>query len=310
VASVVLLGGSVRSSRFHAAIARWALDLPCAQGKTILDAWVAGVAALSAAWGGAIPLRILADQPQDAAHAGNAAKPGDRPNGQVRPDMTIDKDPLELRGTGGVLRDISGHYPPESFLLVANAAQVLLRPLPELAQALDALGGDVAVLAHADGTPTTLMLVRCGALATLPAVGFLDMKEQALPQLAARSPVQVVSSTVPLALGVRTARSYISSLRAYHLGRAAEASPAVGAQESWRSAFHIVEEGATVEAGARLHDTVVLKGGRVEKGAVLVRSVVCPGGVVRRERSTVDQFVTAPAAGKLSIGRRRKERVA
>jgi hypothetical protein len=285
--SVILLGGSVRSSRFHTAIARWALDLPCAPGQSLLEAWSSGVSALSSAWGRPIPLRVLADHGPESAAPSTIPKIGT--NGH--PVLTIDKDPIELRGTGGVLRDISGHYPPDSFILVANAAQVLLRPLPELANSLDALHADVAVLAHADGTPTTLMLVRCGALAALPAIGFLDMKEQALPQLAARCPVQVVSSPVQVALGVRTAKSYLRALRAYHLNRSGTAAAHPG--ETWRSAFQIVEDGATVDRGARLHDSVVLTGARVEKDAIVVRSVVCPGGVVRRGETVVDQLVLA-----------------
>ena len=55
LASVILLGGSVRASKFHDAVGRWALDLPCTQEssgavQTLLDAWTAGVAALSTAW--------------------------------------------------------------------------------------------------------------------------------------------------------------------------------------------------------------------------------------------------------------------
>ena len=68
--------------------------------------------------------------------------------------------------------------------------------------------------------------------------------------------------------------------------------------EDWKPTFALCEAGAVVDPSARLHDSVVLRGGRVEYGAVLVRSVVCPGGVVRRERTAVDQFVTAGQAKK------------
>jgi hypothetical protein len=293
LASVVLLGGSVRSSRFHAAIERWALDLPCAPGKTLLDMWAEGVDLLSQAWGSPVPLRILADASREGSTPSHMPANAVTTAGGAISSMTVDKDPIELRGTGGVLRDISGGYPPQSFLLVANAAQVLLRPLPDLARTLDSLGGDVAVLAHADGTPTTLMLVRCGALAALPALGFLDMKEQALPQLAARSPVRVVSTPAHVSMGVRTGKSYIDALRAYHLRKGVDGSQDAQLPESWRSAFHLVEEGATVDMGARLHDSVVLKGGRVERGAIVARSVVCPGGIVRAGETVVDKLVLA-----------------
>ena len=59
---------------------------------------------------------------------------------------------------------------------------------------------------------------------------------------------------------------------------------------------------------------------RVEAGAVLVRCLVCPGAMVRRDRTAVDQFVTAAptngrpartesAHGRRGPGRRRRRRV-
>jgi hypothetical protein len=182
-----------------------------------------------------------------------------------------------------VLRDISIHYSPDQFIFVANASQVLLRPLTEIVESLRALHSDISVLAHVDGSPTTLMLVRCGSLAALPAVGFLDMKEQALPQLAASRPVHVVSSSTPVASGVRTAKSYIAALRKYHL-RQSHA-------DVWRSAFQLVEPGAAVDPTAKLHDSVVLKDARIGKNVVLVRSVVCPGAVVDGGKPIVDKLV-------------------
>ena len=43
-------------------------------------------------------------------------------------------------------------------------------------------------------------------------------------------------------------------------------------------AFAIVEQGATVDPRAHVHDAVVLRGAVVEAGGVAVRSLICPGG--------------------------------
>src|SRR5690606_20299334 len=98
------------------------------------------------------------------------------------------RDPVEYRGIGGVLRDLAGDYHRDDYILVANAAQLLLSPLSELATLLaesDADGpADVSLISHRDGTPSGLMLIRCGSLWCIPQVGYVDMKEQALPMIA------------------------------------------------------------------------------------------------------------------------------
>jgi hypothetical protein len=200
--------------------------------------------------------------------------------------VQFERDPSEWRGTGGVLRDISSEYDDDHLLLVANAGQFLLRPLVELVGALDSLQSDVALLAHRNGTPSTLMLIRCGCLKSLPEIGYIDMKEQALPQLGMKYDVRVSTLDQTATLGLRTAKSYLSGLRVMHSRQASQPV------EEWRSAFHLVEGGASVDASARLHDAVVLTGGVVAPGAIVVRSVVCAGATVPRNAVMVQKLVT------------------
>jgi hypothetical protein len=271
----------VRPTRFHTAVGRSLLDLPYKSGRTLLDEWCDQAARLAGRSGGNVTLRVLSDKTTNGAGETGANN---------RPDkvaVRFDRDPTEWRGTGGVLRDISTAYAPEDLLIVANAAQFLLQPLVELVAELDGLQADVAVLAHRDGTPSTLMLVRCGCLRSLPELGFVDMKEQAIPLLTATHNVRVVCVEHTVTLGLRTAQTYIAGLRELH------AREHGGKGEDWRSAFTIVEDGARVDPGARLHDSVVLRGGRVSDGAVLVRSVVCSGGTVPRNAVVVDKLITS-----------------
>ena len=281
LAGIVLLGGSVRPTRFHTAVGRSLLDLPYKSGRTLLDEWCDQAAGLAARYGAGIPLRVLSDK------TGNGDGKGGGNGRTHNVSVRFDHDPSEWRGTGGVLRDISVAYAPDDLLLVANAAQFLLRPLAELAAELEALQADLAVLAHRDGTPSTLMLVRCGCLKALPEVGFIDMKEQAIPLLGAVHNVRVVCVEGRVTLGLRTAQTYLAGLRELH----ALASGQKG--EDWRSAFAIVEDGAAVDPGARLHDSVVLRGGSAGHGAVLVRSVVCAGGTVPRNAVIVDKLISS-----------------
>ena len=171
----------------------------------------------------------------------------------------------------------TAHPVPE---LVANAAQALLIPLPELAISLAEMDSDVSLLCHADGTPCGLMLVRCRALRGIAAGGYVDMKEQALPQVAKEFNVTHLYQTRATGLPVRNSEEYVNALQRRHrlsLGTPPSSDPFA---EDRRPTFAIIERGARVDPGARILDSVVLKGAVVPAGAVVVRSIVCPGGTL------------------------------
>jgi hypothetical protein len=176
---------------------------------------------------------------------------------------------------------------------VANAAQILLEPLPAIAKALKKGGGEVGVVAHEDGTPSGVMLISGAALRFIPETGFVDMKEQALPLIASCLDVTVVSRRRPTGLPVRSLSDYIMALRHYHGRKAGQKGSNDPLAEGWRPVFSLIEPGAIVDPNARVHDSVVLRGGRVEQGAVVVRSIVTCEGVLRKDRTAVDQFVSS-----------------
>jgi N-acetylglucosaminyldiphosphoundecaprenol N-acetyl-beta-D-mannosaminyltransferase len=281
----VLLGGGVRSTPLKGAIGRSVLDLPLDAGGTILGHWldnaqrVAQLAGLER-----LPVRVLVDRQSPEPISAPVRHFG---------SFRVERDRSEYRGTGGVLHDLVLDYADDDLILVANAAQVLLDPLPVLVAALDRKHADVALVGHRDGTPSGVMLVTCKTLRLIPDAGYVDMKEQALPAIASRFDVKVVHARRPTGLPIWSLGDYVGALRAHH--RAARAGeghrPAADPlAEDWRPTFSLVEDGATVDPTAKVHDSVVLRGGVVEPGAVLVRSIVCPGGVARREKTVVDEY--------------------
>jgi len=282
LAAVVLLGGSVRPRKLSEVIGRPMFELPLRPGFTILDHWCREVASLG---DGAhcMKLRVMMERA-----AAEPLVPATQADGV---DLSIERDPFEYRGTGGVLRDLAVAYENDELLLVANAAQILIQPLKDLVAHLAGMRADVAVLSHLDGTVGGTYLIRCGVLRELPASGFLDLKEQALPAIAAQHIVRVYESRQTATLPVRTLSDYTTALRWHHRllsGRSAQPDPL---EEDLEPAFALVEPGAEVHPAARLHDSVVLRGGRVEADATLVHCIVCPGGVVRRGRMIVDEIV-------------------
>lgn len=283
----VLLGGSVRQTPLGGAIGRSVLDLPVDAGGSILNHWldqargVAQIAGLEK-----LPVRILVDrsspEPVTAAvhHYGT---------------FRVERDSSEYRGSGGVLRDLAKEYADDEYLLVANAQQVLLDALPIIATALDRKHGDITLLSHRDGTPSGIMLIACKTLREISDTGFVDMKEQALPAIASKFDVKVLHARRPTGVPIWSLADYVAALRQHHSKRSGRRITDPLA-EDWQPMFSIVEDGASVDRSARIHDSVVLKGATVEAGALVVRSVVCPGGIVKRDTTAVDEFVPSEKA--------------
>jgi NDP-sugar pyrophosphorylase family protein len=202
-------------------------------------------------------------------------------------------DSEEPRGSGGALRDAVQDLDPDGHVLVAPANAYLSDSLFPILSQLASQDADVAIHADATNAPTGFFLFRCGTLAGLPAKGFVDLKEQALPHISARGAVRVLRGDAQRLTPIRTLDGYIRALRA-------AASPDEAwndSSEDWRCTFSLSEDGSEVHPTARLHDSVVLAGGRVGAGATVVRSLVGPGGVVAANESVFDELLPIKGSG-------------
>jgi N-acetylglucosaminyldiphosphoundecaprenol N-acetyl-beta-D-mannosaminyltransferase len=288
--ALVLLGGHVRPTPLSTSIGRSLLDLPLDERGSVLNHWLGDAADLGAAAGlTKLPVRVMVDRNSPEPISAAVKYFG---------TFRVERDQSEYRGTGGVLGDLAASYDDDDLILVANAAQILLDPLVQLAERLDSRGGDISLLSHRDGTPSGMMLVSCRTLRKVPRTGFVDMKEQAMPLIAQSFAVEVVHRRRPSGLPIRSATDYINAMRLYHMRRSGRHTLSDPLAEDWQPSFGIVEEGAIVDPTARVHDSIVLRGGVVEAGAVLVRSIVCPGALVRKERTVMDEFVPGASGEK------------
>jgi hypothetical protein len=295
--AVVLLGGSVRATRLREAIGRSMLDLPVRPGRSLLQHWQMETSALARMIGvKRLPVRVMVDREAREPLA-TAAQDG--------VILSVERDPTNFRGTGGVLKDLARGYADDDYVLVANAHQILLQDLTALAQGIARREGDVIVTGHREGVVSSLMLVRCGVLHRIGDAGFWDMKEQGLPLIARHHRVEVVELKQTSGMPIRTVSDYVNALRRYH-GRQVGSAKVEGVEqplagsgdpwaEDWAPTFSLIEEGAQVAPGARVHDSVVLKGARVEQGAVVVRSVVCPGAVIGKGTLVAEDLVEGVA---------------
>ncbi|MEM6457929.1 MAG: hypothetical protein AAF710_00900 [Planctomycetota bacterium] len=278
--AAVLLAGSVRANQLRRATGRYAIEMPVSPHRTVMDCWREQLVAMAERFGlESLPVRVMTDCSRKIAAR-------DTRHGPV--SLSIETDPSDFRGAGGLLSDIAQSYDDDDYLLVIHASQLLFEPLVDLASSLAELEADVGLVCNPQGTPSGLMLIRCGCLREVSPVGFVDLNEQVLPAIAREHDVRVVRSDQPTTRSLRTLGSYLETLRELNLQPShGTAAP----RQDWEKTFGIVEAGAQVHPNAIIHDSVVLDGARVEADAVVVRSLVCPGSVVPARRHEIDAVV-------------------
>lgn len=287
LAGVVLLAGSIRDSELSRGVGRSLLDLPLAASQSLLGRWCDAASHLAEQLG--------IDQLHVRVMLSPKSRPPVMPRNVNRIRLTIETDPRQYRGTGGLLRDLADAYDGDERLLVSTGTQVLTGSLSDLAMAL-ARAGDVALLTDTSGEAAELLLASCRALSSIRGSGFVDLKEQALPDLANRVDVRVVAAPVK-SVSIRTLAGYVSAVRWAQRAESEKPQAHDPFAEDWFKTFGIVEDGGSVNGAAILHDSVVLSGGHVGVGAVVVRSVVCPGASVAPGSVVCDKVFTETQAG-------------
>ncbi len=300
---VILLGGSVRGSPLRQALDVSLYDLPVRKDESVLQRWAMQADDLRIRAGiDRITVRLLLDRKSPSPQTALPQAGGTR--------LAVERDGVEFRGTGGLVRDASEPHHDDDLLLIATAGQIMAGSLTEAAVEMARRSADVCVMSAGANAPSGLMLVRCGALRQIPTVGFIDLKEQALPLLRDRFDVRVCGPAGGPVFALRTLDHYIAALRC--IAAATPAAPGDGVDgivtpgghrsaaaaepdpytAAWNSCFAIIEPGAHVAPGARLHDAVVLSGAAVEADAVLARCVIGPGVTIKTGRKVVDSVVS------------------
>lgn len=290
VRSCIVLCGAVRRTPLARSIGRSIVDLPLSAGSTLMSRHLESLQNFAKGWRlDDLRVRLLVDS--DSA-------PPRQPEIYEGLTCVVERDASPIRGVAGVLADATRDCDPDSFVVVINGAQVFRQPLDELIGAMLRKECDVSMVGSSDGTPVGLWLVRCGVLKTVRPVGYVDLKEQALPEWLERWGVSVVEHRRAYALRTRNITEYLGAVR-LHATRSLELASVDEDpyREEWERSFALIEPGADVAASATIHDSVVLAGATVGKDAVVVRSVVCPGAVVGAGTRCVGQVV-GPGGGR------------
>lgn len=287
LAAVVLLAGSVRPSELQRAAGRPILDLPLTSGRTVGREWVRRVGEFHRGIEREdLPLCITANA---AAGSPRSLPTPDAPGDGPVPTVRMDTE--EPRGSGGALRDLAMDLDPAARLFVASGHTLPRTTLAEVFATLARFDDDIVIHTDDQARPTGVFLIRCGSLRGLPPRGFVDLKEQALPQLASSFRVRVVQDPSLPPIPIRTLHGYLSAVREAATPATSPASGRPMPAEDWMCTFALSEPGATVDASARLHDSVVLAGATVRSRASVVRSLIGPGGTVAAGGSVFDELL-------------------
>lgn len=275
ISEVLLLAGGVRPRGFRAQLGRSVLDLPVSNDRRLMDIWREEIGGLSEHFNlGRRRVRVLIDRASLPPTAPFASAAGC--------DVVVRRDAGTYRGTGGVLKDACRGINGDSYVLVMHACQLMCEPLAPLVERLMDCGADLSFPIEPSGGAGGTFLVRAGCLVTLPDIGFVDFKEQAIPIIAKRHKVRVAESNSASSLPIHSLHDYVQAIRHWHVRQGGHAG----------QGFAVVEAGAQVHETARLHDSVVLAGGRAEAGAILAGSLVTASGVVGAGRRVVHGLVT------------------
>ena len=197
-------------------------------------------------------------------------------------DVIVRRDAGAYRGTGGVLKDACRGIAGDHYVLVMHAGQLMSERLALLVERLMDCGADLSFPVEPSGGAGGVFLIRAGCLSTLPDVGFVDFKEQAIPMIAKRHKVRVAELDSASSLPIRSLQDYLQAVRHWQVRQGGNSGNGIA----------VVEKGAHVDESARLHDSVVLAGGRVGGGAILAESLVTSTGVVGQGRRVVHGLVT------------------
>ncbi|MCL2640433.1 MAG: hypothetical protein FWD53_06285 [Phycisphaerales bacterium] len=278
--ALIVLSGTLHQSNPLVALQCSLLDLPIAKGQSLLSLWHAQAAAFS---GSPTFLRVVVSTEVPAPVS--------------VPQVNIERDPSDFRGTGGTLADVCRNYDDSDWVWMANAAQIPIMPLQELWETCSETDGDVILWTNHKSEPVGFMLMRCECLKLISDIGYVDFKEQALPLIAKHHHIGVVTCRHPIVVPIRTRSEYLNALRHQHINEPQDEenvdTPNAFA-EDYRSTFSIVEEGAAVPDGCDLHDSVILKGASVSKGAMVIRSIVGRGATVAAGERVIDSVRAGP----------------
>jgi NDP-sugar pyrophosphorylase family protein len=286
----VLLAGGMNVPPMSRAAGRSLLDLHLTPTRSVLGLWLDRLGRFAGEGG----VRVLC--------GGDAPTP-EGVEADVREKMSIERERRDLRGPGGALADACVDLASDQSVLAVEAVRVFIGELDRAVDDHFEQGADITILAGRDMSPAGVSIVRRGVLDLVPKAGFMDLKEQLLDRAITRGfVVRVFRLEEERSMPVRTREQFLDAARAAAgLGGSTRRVRTSRVEGDGSPPLRVIGEGAVVEEGARVIESVVTPGAVVRSGALVVRSVVAPGAIVEPGMEVVDAVVST--AGTMSDAR-------
>lgn len=310
--TAIMLAGRMRPSALREALDVHVLSLPVGWSGSLLDNWMNVLGAIKALDEVRVVVNTRAEVEALTAVAAEHLRP------RAKPRLRITAEPAPWRGPAGVLRDVTLDLSDETLLMVCEAARLpppSLEPLLQPFRASDAqvqLCGVVGVVGEHE--PAGAYAFHVEALSVAPRVGYFDLKEQFLPNLARHGRPILTARLADVPWRFSSLEDYLLAVQ-HSLNGSAQPHSMMRVSESASVAesvvldgFCIVEPGATIEAGAVIHESVVLAGATVGRNAIVSRSVVGPLGSVAAGAKLVRACAAAPSSAHTTTPARLRRR--
>ncbi len=214
-----------------------------------------------------------------------------RPTNSIA-EIEVRRDDRPHRGVCGILADTVEARGLRDWLLVVELNTL---PPKSLVPMLEALAAEPSMVvgASADERPAGAYLLRSESLMDVPRRGYLDLKEQFLPQLVSRG--HRISRAMLSETSVRLddRRNYLRGVRIWQ----SENNEVTSEQNV--GGHSIVSHGAEVAEDALILDSVVLPGAVVGPRCVVARSVIGPLLRLPEGSVLVDAVMASPGLGGL-----------
>ena len=195
------------------------------------------------------------------------------------------------RGVCGLIADTAAASPLAEWLLLVELNTLPPLSLSPLLQAVATDQVAMVVGVSRDDRPSGVYLLKANLLKDVPRVGYVDLKEQFLPQLVSRG--CRIESAVLAETSVRLTdrRNYLRGIRIWQSEReTVKAGPSV-------SGNSLLCEGVVAPEGSFVLDSAILPGAMIGRGAVIARSVVGPLMHVPDGAVLVDAVLANPRLG-------------
>jgi hypothetical protein len=296
LAACLLLAGGLKPSPLVAQTGGSVLDLYLRPSCMVMGLWLDRFQELAGHIGQLPVVHVV--------HGKTTPPPSDAEARKRAINIRIEEDRQDFRGPAGAVKDACADYRADSTILVAEAARYVSCDLTPMLAEHAASQADITVACNPDQSPAGVFLIRCRTLDFVPAIGFMDLKEQWLGKaVEAGLNVRVHRLRDAYSYELRTREDFLTAARVVGGLVCTTSHPTKGVDVGSNSAglMHPSEGGVSIGPGAVIVDSVIMPGAEVGAGAVVARSIVCPAGKVAPGASVVDAVVPPSVLSGLGL---------